>query len=660
MDRYTRILLLFLLITLVFPLRAAADPCDFTSGGAITFTQEQVFACFESVPFRHDDLENILDVVAQHRSFSDLAELYDARTGWVDRFNALYDEEFTSDYRMHVALTAEHKSLLNPHVRYRPPRCYHETFVAFVPFDFGVTTRFLKEGEDQIVFIEGAPLAPDLYQFATGIDARELVGMKVVEINGVPALDYFRAFGREQLLLDDNDGVHLNAVMGSLNYSVRFGVNDYFPERGADFYLLESRNRKRFSVTMPWVFVWRGAVGLPALPLSSSTEEFVEFCMEPFPTAPAAAGLDGFWHDNGEIDRQRRAFVQERIGGPGVTNKDFFEVPPGLLGKHVEIIEPSTNEAVILQFRNNVTAIRLFNTGSWVDVARAGIEHACQNSDRLILDVRRNGGGNDTVIRWIAHHLFPEEDLVEVGKVPVRIRNDEAAANEFFYNSAWFESLLVPLGFPPCAVSFGPTCFMDLDGGDPLPLEDLDWFLDPSVVEMRAGVPVSLSDQVGLGQHLSGLFPDFDVASCAGRFTGKDLILLTSGTNGSGGYFLPAAFKGKGVIVTTGGFVGEPISMGIARSGPTMSAHTWAWLAAWMEYFSDGLVTFDTQYAQFDRFVFSNMETWGAYRKDDRSILHFDDPVEADLHVDVWSDSFFTEGYVYSRVLEAVDAMDLP
>lgn len=227
MIRVVRTSLLILLASLaIASTAAAADPCDFASGGAITFTQQQVLACFESVPFSPADLKNVLDVIAQHRSYSDLSELYDERTGWVDRFNALYDTEFTSDYRMQVALTAEHKSFLNPHVRYQPPRCYHETFVAFIPFDFGVTTRFLKEGENQIVFIEGAPILPGLYQLVTGIDARELVGMKVVEINGVPVLDYFRAYGREQILFDDNDGVHLNAIVAALYYSVRFGVNE--------------------------------------------------------------------------------------------------------------------------------------------------------------------------------------------------------------------------------------------------------------------------------------------------------------------------------------------------------------------------------------------------------------------------------------------------
>lgn len=91
------------------------------------------------------------------------------------------------------------------------------------------------------------------------------------------------------------------------------------------------------------------------------------------------------------------------------------------------------------------------------------------------------------------------------------------------------------------------------------------------------------------------------------------------------------------------------------RTGPTFSAHIWAWQAAWMEYYSGGWITFETDYAQTERRVFSNMETWGVYRKADRTTLHLDEPVEADLRLDVWSDSFLTEGYTYGRLLEAVD-----
>ncbi|MCP3962595.1 MAG: hypothetical protein GY719_32545 [bacterium] len=658
---------------LLLPLRlAAADPCDFASSGAVAFPWDQVVACYETVPFHHDDLENILAVIAQDRSFSDLAELYDARSGWVASLSALDDptteEDYLGDFAMHNAIKAEHKNLLNSHVTYVAPQCYWNMLIAFVPFDFGVTTRFLEPAEKQIVFIEDASIGSDLYQLATGIDAAELVGMKVVAINGTPALEYFRAFGREQLKRDDNDGSNLSSILNRLDYSLRASAEHAFiPDRGADEYLLESRNGRRFTVTLPWVFAWRGLLS-PSLPLTASTEEFIELCMEPFPPLSSAESIESLeksWRRGDPPNREQSWFVKTKASGPEVTAKDFFEVPPGQVGKHIEVIFPQADGAEVLQYKNHVTAIRLAHTDDWIDEVRAGIEHACQNSERLIIDLRGNGGGGDVAIRWLHQHLFPEEeDLAQAGKIPFRVRNDNAKLNEYLFKVALFQSLAVPMGFPPCVdvltgqiPLWGPMCWMDLESGEPLPLSDLDWFLSPSITELRAGVPVSLSRQVGHSQLLSRTFPEFDASSCAGRFAGENLIFLTDGTNGSGGYTLPAAFKGEGVIATMGGFVDEPIAMGRARSGSKGQAWLWASVVDFIEGLTGGFISFDEEYVQFERNVTSSMEVWGAYRKD-RTTLHFDEPVEADLHLHVWSDSFETHGYVYGRLLEAVDAAD--
>jgi hypothetical protein len=79
------------------------------------------------------------------------------------------------------------------------------------------------------------------------------------------------------------------------------------------------------------------------------------------------------------------------------------------------------------------------------------------------------------------------------------------------------------------------------------------------VVEERGGVALSLSRFVSLPNIGD---PEFDSASCAGRFQGDDLVFITDGSNASGGYFLPASFKGEGVIVSVGGVVGEPMATG--------------------------------------------------------------------------------------------------
>ncbi len=665
----------FLILTaIILPFRGAAqdDPCDFASSGAVIFPREQILACFESVPFNRGDLENILAVINQARSFSDLAEWYDARTGWVDNLAALAVEDFPNDFAMHNALIAEHKSHKTFHVEYQPPACYTDMFTAFVPFDFGATTRFARHGDDdddddkdsdsdgerQIVFIEDVP-SPfrEFYQQVTGIDTQALVGLRVVAINSAPVLDHFRAFGQEQLLVDESDGVHLNMILNQGSYSIRNLPFTSLPERDADEYLFESRSGERFSRTLPWVFVWQG-VQVPAPPLTASTEEFIDLCMEPKPPFQAAEiesveGIQG----GKERALEQRLLPQRSVRRPVGSYQGFFEVPPCQLGKHIEVIIPSTDGAEVLQFRRNVTAIRLDETLSdWTGVVREGVEHACQNSERLIIDVRGASGGVDHGIHWLSRHLFPEEeDPVEAGKLLARTRNDNAKLNEIYFKSALFESMDVSAGVFPCAVGIGTQCFMDPDTGEPLPRSLLDWFLVPSFTEERGGVPVPLSRQfVHLG-FLQNFFTfDFDAASCAGRFAGEDLIFLTDGVNKSGTYFLPAAFKDKGVIVTMGGFVDEPMPMGNARGGPAFDASGWANDAAGLRSWQ--VVSVDYEYFQFERQVESEMEMWGVYRKD-RTTLHLDNPVEADLRLYVWSDSPETDGYVYGRLLKAVDSV---
>ena len=148
--------------------------------------------------------------------------------------------------------------------------------------------------------------------------------------------------------------------------------------------------------------------------------------------------------------------------------------------------------------------------------------------------------------------------------------------------------------------------------------------------------------------------PEFDSASCAGRFQGDDLVFITDGRNASGGYFLPASFKGEGVIVGTGGFLGEPMAMGRAPSGASIPVSFFAGSPQAIEEATNGEVHFDTELYAFERPVDSRMEMLGVYRKDETT-LHFDDPVRADLHVNVWTDLPGSEGFVYERVLEAVD-----
>jgi hypothetical protein len=236
--------------------------------------------------------------------------------------------------------------------------------------------------------------------------------------------------------------------------------------------------------------------------------------------------------------------------------------------------------------------------------------------------------------------------------LPVRLRNDNPTFNEILFDSARATAEFLPeLGNDPCALFFVPGCLTDVDRGTPLSSSRYDWFLSPTQNEWRGGQLVTLSRQVGLPNYLDFAF---DSASCVGRFAGDDLVIVTNGSNASGGYFLPAAFKGDGVIVNTGGILGEPMAMGRARGGATIPGSIWAEAAQWVEIVSSGQITFKHRVAGFQRPVESQMEMLGAYRKD-RKTLHINDPVEADLRVYVWTNQAGSEDFVYDRVLRAVE-----
>lgn len=317
------------------------------------------------------------------------------------------------------------------------------------------------------------------------------------------------------------------------------------------------------------------------LPLTQSSAEFRDLCLKApgqSETGSASVSPKAEWLLGIPFEDRKHSMVRARWRKPTPDGDTFFEVPPAALNQDIETVIPRTGSAEVLQYKEEATVLRVYNTLGWIDVARQGVAHACEHSKRLIVDVRGNNGGGDTVIEWLHRHLFPGiDDPVQAGKLAMRVRNDNEAFNEALFNMAALDALLVPRGVKPCSVGIGPACIVDVNTGGFLPLNELAWFRRPKTVERRGGVPVSLSRQAGIPPE--NLPESFDAASCAGRFVGHDLIFLTDGSNASGGYFLPAAFKGEAVLVTMGGLVDEPMAMGRARGGCTEAGSAWASLA---------------------------------------------------------------------------------
>jgi hypothetical protein len=96
------------------------------------------------------------------------------------------------------------------------------------------------------------------------------------------------------------------------------------------------------------------------------------------------------------------------------------------------------------------------------------------------------------------------------------------------------------------------------------------------------------------------------------------------------------------------------MAMGRARGGASQPGSQWAATARQIELVTQGEITHQQPILAFPRPVDSMMEMLGAYRKDGRT-LHIQAPVEADLHVAVWTTLPGSEGFVYEHVLRAVD-----
>jgi hypothetical protein len=223
-------------------------------------------------------------------------------------------------------------------------------------------------------------------------------------------------------------------------------------------------------------------------------------------------------------------------------------------------------------------------------------------------------------------------------------------------------------GFPPDVCGFLPEqqCWQDLEaeGQGLIPHTEVDWFENPTVTEVRAGIPIPLSRKMGLGESLHqrqfGFLPPRDVSSCQGKFSGENLVILTDGANCSGGYVLLEPFidNHKAIVVTMGGYVADPddrIEVGTCRTGGSFPVDLAGQTVVEIEAFSGGSLTMERPIpSKFARAVKSLMETTGFYRglSDD---LHWDVPMTYDIRLNVWSDSPETDGYVYGKVIEAVE-----
>ena len=146
--------------------------------------------------------------------------------------------------------------------------------------------------------------------------------------------------------------------------------------------------------------------------------------------------------------------------------------------------------------------------------------------------------------------------------------------------------------------------------------------------------------------------PEDRVIPCPGKFTGKNLILLLNGQNGSMGFFAPELLEGVGTLVVNGGFVNEPMFAGRARGGPVVYTSGFQDDADYLTEVTGVPTKF--RLPDLPRPITFRIE-WEAFYKPDLKHLLVDNPPYGDLQLPFWSVSQATDGAAYRAVVSAVE-----
>jgi hypothetical protein len=651
-------------VSLVAP-AAVADPCNFTTAPA--YDVDQVLACFRSVPFCPDPTNAATcdrDAQVNHlraaiEGFSDLRDTYDATSRWRAQLNRISKAAYRSDYDLYADVARLMRSFRDPHWAYTGPGCYESTIFGIIPLEFASATTQVDDSRRQIVYLrEPIPFFASLYAAGTGVDVTQYTGQRVVLLNGEPPLQFFRRWGRENLQQDADDSLNLMVIQDNLGYTFRAGSFNSFPESRSITLTLETRDGKRTRVELPWAMVPFGQVF--GGPLPASTAEFRDLCFAP--SGAAATSTAGSsraqtltlrepmamddrlmqrrdWFD---FARSRPATAQQSV--QPTTAAVFTEVPPEQLNQNITEIFPLKDGARTVAFGNDTVAVQIRTDfiENWDDEVAAGATYACENADRLILDVRGNGGGFVSRAQSLVRYLNATSPAIPDSIYAFR----ELAFTPPYVELRSFSEQLVGLGFPECIAGYEARCHVSVPSGQLV--TDANWFRK-GPLERRGR---SIEAVTPLTTFATIVPPEARVIPCGGKFVGKKLIVLVNGVNGSAGYFAPQSLARTSTIVALGGYAREPMVAGRAHGGPVVST-------LFFQQDQDALrdilgVEVKNRLPDLPRPVDFRIEAQGFYRPDLRR-LSADEPQLAEVRVPFWSNTVATDGAAYRAAVSTVE-----
>ena len=321
-------------------------------------------------------------------------------------------------------------------------------------------------------------------------------------------------------------------------------------------------------------------------------------------------------------------------------------MPERLRNRDIREIIPLTNGARVVEFKDHTTAIQLRQNfvSDWRVQVREGAAYACANSRNLIIDLRSNFGGRGDLIQWLDKYLQPNNP----GPGDINLVLRELSQDPTTVELRTLANLAQDQGSTPpaCFTGYERQCFVGVPGLNPLTKPD--WFSNPIVPERRGR---RVEQMTQLLAFPDGAVPPNETIPCPGQFEGRRLIVLVNGLNASAGFFAAEPLREVGTIVTTGGIFGRRITTGRARGGATTSYEfprlVQDFLAA-----TTG-VPVARPLPVFNRDIGFNYEFFGLY-EGNLTDLYVDGNLRGELHVNVWSSTPDTDGFVYGKVLRGV------
>lgn len=674
-----------LLLLLSFPLmvNAAGDPCHFTHGYG--YLPEQVIACYKKVPYRKETAERLAQNIKAIAQLSDLASVYKnsgaplkIKADLLGMAHEIKHSTYANDYELQEDLKLKFKRFHNVHWNYLTPMCYHH-LTPYIPLGFSST---MIDGQ-QIIYVHDDVVAPKLYRQVTGVNTHELVGQRLVSINGVDAVKFLSDYADKHIAYFPNSSNNFAEVLQRMGYSQPDPRRDPLPDDLNPEYLFEDLSGNQTKLHLPFVFVYSEYLKSDISPVyddyPASTAEFVHQCEAPWSSVdylvhagrisprgvlskqPAGQFLgDKQLHNRAKSQRYWAA----QSDNSRSVNDGFSDITPSKDDLKFRVIENNLLKADILYgvLGKDVMVLKVDsfapeNQSLFIATLHRAVKYACAHSKKIMIDLSSNVGGYSHLLQYFFGILDEDQNKQSQMKCRGLVPHDDNLYLSSF--RALSQHTAPPYAKSYLCITFSePGCFHLVSG----PKMKAWAEVEHDFTEKRGGETIDLTDKFyisGFDLSLYNSIPRLGIS----KFTKHDIIIITDGTATSAGFFAQVFLRDKALIVAYGGLDQQEMNIGHAHGGPVQRYNIMSYAASlyrYMDYSYPGYIPADvmnllnqvslppvTPGRSDFRFEYHG----GYYDKLEQDHLIATKSYLPDLHVWIWDDS--NKSAFYSQILRA-------